>query len=190
MQNNKMIKEYIAPVVVLVLICLIITVALSETYQVAEPIIENNSKKTADKTRQEILSSADGFTQYKGEMAVVEKAKVFVSECYVANNKTGIVVTAKSKSFNGLITVMVGIDAKGRITGVKVVDAKDTPGLGTKAQDPKYLEQYKKKTKLENKYIKEDKSVKYITGATISSNAVHGSAVAALKQFEMMGGVK
>ena len=190
MKNNNTFKEYVAPIVVLVAICLVITTALAATYGVAKPIIDDNAKKTADKTRTELLPAADKFTEFDGDLVVLEKDKVFVEDCFVADNKEGIVVTVKTKSFGGLLTEMVGIDKNGAITGVKVVDHADTPGLGTKAHDPKHLKQYKGKAELVDQDIKKDTSINAVTGATISSNGVHNGVFAALEQFKKVGGVK
>lgn len=54
-------KEYIAPVVVLVCICLAVTAALALVYGITDPIIKKNSKATADKTRTELLKDADSL---------------------------------------------------------------------------------------------------------------------------------
>lgn len=190
MKNNNTFKEYVAPIVVLVAICLVITAALAATYGVAKPIIDENSKKTADKTRAELLPAADKFNAFDGELVTLEKDKVFVTNCFVADNKEGMVVTVKTKSFGGLLTEMIGIDKQGAITGVKVVDHADTPGLGTKAHDPKHLKQYKGKSELVNQDIKKDNSINAVTGATISSGGVHKGVFAALEQFKKVGGVQ
>ncbi len=190
MKNNKTFQEYIAPIVVLVGICLVITAALAATYGVSKPIIDENTKKTADKVRSELLPAADSFTEYDGKLVVEEKDKVFVENCYVANNKTGAVMTVKSKSFGGLLTAMVGIDNQGNLTGVKITNHSDTPGLGTKAMVPEYLAQYKGLNKLEDVTAKADPQINHVTGASISSNGIHYAVFAALHQYSEMGGVK
>ena len=53
---------YIAPVIVLVCICLVVTAALAATYGVTQPIIDKNTKASADAARQELLPDADSFT--------------------------------------------------------------------------------------------------------------------------------
>ena len=53
--------------------------------------------------------------------------------CYIADNKAGMAVTAEYKGFGGAVKVMIGIGANGEITGVKVTEHSETPGLGTKA---------------------------------------------------------
>lgn len=190
MKNNNTFKEYVAPILVLVVICLVVTAALAAVYGVANPIIIENDKKTADANRTELLAEADSFTEYEGELYVAEPDKVFVSECYVADNGAGAVVTVQSSSFGGLLTEMVGINANGEITGVKVTAHGDTPGLGTKAQTPEHLGQYEGLTSLDSTTAKDDTQVDYISGATISSNAVHYGVYCALQQFQQMGGVQ
>ena len=187
MKSNK-VKEYIAPTLVLVIICLVITGALAYINSITAPIIESNSIKAADEARAELLPSADSFTAYDGDLAVLEADKVFVTECYIADNNTGMVVTVKSKSFGGLLTEMIGIDADGAITGVKVTAHSDTPGLGTKAQEPSYLEQYVGLDSYSAFTAKDDASINHVSGATISSNAVHYGVCAALDQYKIVGG--
>ena len=181
-------KEYIAPVVVLVAICLVITFALAFVNSITAPIIEENAIATANAARAELLPAADTFTAYDGDLVVMEEGKVFVTESYIADNGSGMVVTVKTKSFGGLLTEMVGIDANGAVTGVKVTAHADTPGLGTKAHDPAYLEQYKGLTEYADTAAKADPNVTHVSGASISSNAVHYGVCAALEQFKAMGG--
>ena len=181
MKNNNTFKMYIAPVIVLVCICLVVTAALAATYGVTQPIIDKNTKASADAARQELLPDADSFTAVdSSELVVLEEGKVFATECYVADNGSGMVVTVQSSSFGGLLTEMIGIDKDGAITGVQVTAHDDTPGLGTKAQT----------TELQSTSAKDDSSVNYITGATISSNAVHYGVYCALEQYKALGGVQ
>ena len=191
MKNNNTFKMYIAPVIVLVCICLVVTAALAATYGVTQPIIDKNTKASADAARQELLHDADSFTAVdSSELVVLEEGKVFATECYVADNGSGMVVTVQSSSFGGLLTEMIGIDKDGAITGVQVTAHDDTPGLGTKAQTPEHLGQYVGLTELQSTSAKDDSSVNYITGATISSNAVHYGVYCALEQYKALGGVQ
>ena len=188
MKSNTF-KEYIQPTLVLVLICLVITFALAYVNGITAPIIEQNSINAANAARAELLPAASTFEEYTGDLYVRTPEKVFVSECYVADG-IGMVVTVKTSSFGGLLTEMIGIDANGAITGVKVTAHADTKGLGTKAHDTDYLKQYIDKTELacaDN--IKGDSSVQAVTGATISSNGVYQGVCCALEQYKaVMGG--
>lgn len=188
--KNNVYKEHIAPIVVLVVICFLVTLALAATYGVAKPIIDENSVKAANEARTELLAEADGFTEFTGTLVALEPEKVFVSDCYVADNGTGMVVTVQTKSFGGLLTEMIGINAAGEITGIKVTAHADTPGLGTKAQTPEHLAQYVGLTELASTAAKDDAAVTHISGATVTSNAVHYGINAALAQFKEVGGAK
>ena len=190
MKNNETFKEYVAPILVLVCICLVVTAALAATFGIADPIIKENTKKAADEARIELLAEADAFTAFEGDLAVCEPEKVFVTDCYIANNGAGMVVTVSTKSFGGALTEMIGIDANGKITGVKVTGHADTPGLGTKAFDAGHLGQYPGLAALDAVGAKDDTVVNHISGATISSNAVHYGVYTALEQFKIVGGAK
>ena len=172
------------PTVILLIICLVISAALAFTYQLTAPQIEKINKETADAARMEVLSAADAFTPVEGELPEG------VTEYYVANNGAGVVVTAQNKSFGGTLTAMIGIDAEGVITGVKVTGHGDTPGLGTKAHDAGYLAtQYAGKASTDNAgSIKDDTTIDQVTGATVSSNAVYGCVNYALAAYVEMGG--
>ena len=186
--KSKTFKEYIQPVVVLVAICLVMTFALAYVNSITAPIIADNAAKSADAARAELLPAASTFEQYDGDTVVIEPDKIYVSDCYVAKG-IGMVVTVDTKSFGGILTEMVGIDNTGAITGVKVISHADTKGLGTKAHDANYLEQYKGKTELAGAdNIKGDSAVTFVSGATISSNAVYQGVCAALEQYKTMGG--
>ncbi len=190
MENKNFYKEYIAPVVVLVAICLIVSTALAVTYAKANPIIVKNAKAAADQTRQELLPSANGFTEYKGKLDVLEENKVFVDDAYTANNGVGTVVTVETNSFGGLLTMMVGVDQQGAITGVKVTNHSDTPGLGTKNWNSNNMvTTYKGITKLNSTNVK-DGQVKYVSGASVTGEALHKGVYLALEQVKDMGGAK
>jgi len=173
------------PTVILLIICLVISAALAFTYQLTAPQIEKINKETADAARMEVLAAADAFTPVEGELPEG------ITEYYVANNGAGVVATAQNKSFGGTITVMVGIDSEGAISGVKVTAHGDTPGLGTKAHEADYLaSQYNGKTSTDNAAnIKNDTVIDQVTGATVSSNAIYGCVNNALAAFGEMGGI-
>lgn len=188
MKSNSF-KENIQPTLVLVLICLVITFALAYVNSITAPIIADNTAKAADATRAELLPAATSFEEYDGDLFVLEDDKIYVEDCYIAEGQ-GMVVTVKTKSFGGLLTEMIGIDAEGAITGVKVTAHADTKGLGTKAHDKTYLEQYVGLSELANAdNVKGDSAISHISGATISSNGVYYGVCCALEQFKMVGGV-
>jgi electron transport complex protein RnfG len=176
-------KEMIAPTLVLFLICLVITVALAGTYQITKPIIDEINIKNANIARGEVFPAGEGaFTEIETDAADG------IMEIYGADNKTGYVFTAQDKGFGGKITVMVGVDERGEITGVKVTDHTETPGLGTKAMTVDYLSQYRDKTAVTRTNAEGKTQIDAVTGATLSSDAIFRAVETSLKQYEKVGG--
>lgn len=192
MEGKNTFKEYIAPVVVLVAICLVITLALALTNSITAPVIEANDKAAADANRIELLPDGDAFTEYTGDLLATEDGKVYIQDVYTADNGAGMVVTAVTKSFGGALTEMIGIDAEGAITGVVVTKHSDTAGLGTKAHDAGYLKQYVGVAELNCIGAKDESKtgngITYVSGASISSNAVHYGVYEALQQYQAING--
>ena len=174
------------PTVALVLICFVFTFALSYTYGMTAPLIEKINQQIADEARSSVLPDAgsDGFK------AIDSSLPDGVTEYFIANNGSGVVITSQNKSFGGIMTVMTGIDSTGSITNVTVTAHKDTAGLGTKAMTPDYLAQYSGIAQLDDvASIKADTQVDAVSGATISSNGVYGAVKEALAAYQELGGV-
>ena len=185
-------KDFISPILVLVIICFVVTFLLAFVYGVTAPIIAENTAAAASEARSALLEDAEGkFSDSGAELVVYEEGKVYAEDCYTADNGSGMVVTVKSNSYGGLLTAMVGINKDGEVTGVQVTDHADTPGVGTKAQDAGHLSQYVGKSELGSDNIKAHADdIVEVTGASVSSGAIHKAVYCALEQFKAMGGVK
>jgi len=182
---NSKFKELFAPTVVLVCICLISSLLLAATYQITKPLIAAITIKNANLARAEVLPESSGFNP-------VENIELLdgVVEVYESVNGVGYVITSQFKGFGGLVTVMTGIDNKGSIKKVKVTDASaETPGLGSKATAPSYLEQYNNAYLITSDTNSADATfINGITGATYTSRAVFSAVSAALQQYSTLGG--
>ena len=86
----------------------------------------------------------------------------------------------------------VGIDSNGTITGLELLEISETAGLGMKAADKSFREQYIgiKSDKVE--YVKgnasADNEIDAISSATITTKAVTDGVNAALVAFKELGG--
>ena len=196
---NKSKESFAAPVVVLSAICLVVALALAFTYKVANPIIIRNNEAVAVAARQQILPAADAFTMVEDiEPASSTDGKAAVKEVYAADNGTGYVMTVETTSFGGALTMMVGVDENGALTGVKVTEHADTPGVGTKNMDNAYLGQYRGLTALtspdnikkETAELASGGTFAFISGASVSGQAIHSGVEAALSQYAAMGGAQ
>lgn len=190
-------KEYIYPVVILVVICVVTTALLAITNFVSAPIIAKNQEASATATRKELLADADSFTSLDTNLLTLDDQSAKVTEVYQADNGCGYVITVVTKSFGGDLTMMIGMAADGSITGVQVTDSSDTPGVGSKDAQPDYLAQYDGLTALTSEDVKKETSVtqdgsafEYITGASVSGTAIHKGVYLALEQYKALGGAQ
>ena len=130
---------------------------------------------------QTVLPGAESFTvePYAGEDAnilSVHKADI------------GYVIETQSYGYAGNITVLVGVNQEGRVTGLVVRDQSETVGLGAKAlYDTDFLAQFLNKTgsfavgtpgadafsgATGEETTGEETYVDAITGATVTSKAI------------------
>ena len=98
---------------------------------------------------------------------------------------TGYVITTTDKDgYGGDIQVSVGIQSDGTVTGVSFLSISETAGLGMKAKEPAFKDQFNgmKAQKLEvtKTDATADNQIQAISGATYTSNAVTGAANAAI----------
>ena len=83
----------------------------------------------------------------------------------------GFVISCTTSSFGGPLEMMVGVDPTGTVTGVRILSHSDTPGLGAKATEPEFYEQF---TGMSGTLAvdKDGGQVVSITSSTITSRAV------------------
>ena len=90
------------------------------------------------------------------------------------NEPVGFAVkTYTEKGFAGHIELMAGFQPDGSIINIAILQHKETPGLGTKMAEPKFLNQFlgKNPGKFKLKVRKDGGQVDAITAATVSSRA-------------------
>lgn len=132
----------------------------------------------------QVVVSKETLAEHKPEYGNVE-VNVALNAVDASGNVIGHIITASSAdSYGGTVKVSVGITKEGMITGVEVLEISDTPGLGMKATEPAFKDQYKDKTVEEFTVTKtgstSDSEIDSISGATITSNAVTHAVDAAL----------
>ena len=107
-----------------------------------------------------------------------EPLKIFVGKDETGNI-LGYAFVAKGPGFAGTIEVVVGLKVdKKTMFGLRVLDQKETPGLGTKIREEKFTGQFKglsiepKIEYVKNKKPTKPNEIQAITGATVSSRAI------------------
>lgn len=95
------------------------------------------------------------------------------------------VIGASEKGFSGLVKIMVGFKPDGVIQDIVVLEQKETPGLGTKMKEDKFLGQFRDKnpSSFDLKVTKDGGEVDALTGATISTRAFTEAAQSAYNEY-------
>ncbi len=94
---------------------------------------------------------------------------------------------AISRPYSGTVKAMIGVDGKGEIVGLRIIQQSETPGLGNKIVEDKFLDQFKGKSVSANWKVRKDDPAGVIdglSGATISSRTVTSLVAAALRFHE------
>lgn len=162
MTKNKssVFQDFVAPIAILVAICLVMSAALAFTNSITAPIIEETELATAEAARIAILPEADAF-----ELLEVDGLPECITAVYRATNGAGYVFMITHNGYGGknTLSMICGMTADGIIVGTDVLSHSETAGIGTKVLDESFSGQFVgKDAALEG--------VDTITGATISSS--------------------
>lgn len=131
--------------------------------------IEKQNKKLA-----KMFNDKTDFTEEKtgAESKAIEK--VFKAE---ENGEVkGYVYSIQTKGYGGKIRFLVAISQDGKYLGFDSLEHNETPGFGTKMDEPKYRDQFKEKPVSEE--------VDGISGATVTSNGLSKGLEEAVRHFE------
>ncbi len=172
-------------VIILVLIAVFAGIALSSVYL-------GTKERIAEVKRQELKSALKKVMpflkdSYKEESYLYENENITIYKVEKNGKLQGVAMKlTTSQGFSGNITFLLGVDKEGKVTGLYILEHKETPGLGTKATEKKWWGQFLDKS-LKNfnfKVKKDGGDVDAITAATITSRAVSGGIEKGLKIFD------
>ena len=157
-------------------------------YKVTLPAVQKHAAEQVNAAVHEVLKAPTRWdTLYlvdnvlsrtapaKADLADVPKAFVGFDE---SGKRLGVAITAAEPGFQELLTLMIGFDPQsGTLIGFKVLDEKETPGLGDKIErDTAFGRQFTGRVVplqgVKGRPGKPPSEVQTITGATISSRAV------------------
>ena len=132
-------------------------------------------------TYKQVLPEAESFDDVEGSTEkIAETADEIASGAVVGH----VINSLSNDSYGGAVKLSIGFDADGAITGVGIRETSDTPGLGLKAKDDDYRNQYVGKNCESLSVTKSgsasDTEINAISGATITSNATTNAVNAAL----------
>lgn len=171
-----------------------------------EPIAraQENTKQEAFRT---VLADASSFEDYEGFDAD-EAAELLQENGYTSDTVTevaegtdssgetvGYVINVtSSEAYDGELQLSVGIATDGTVKGVEMPSISETAGLGMKADEAEFKDQFKDKQVDQFSYTKSgetgDDKIDAISGATITTNAVTNAVNSALVYYQNeLGGV-
>ena len=170
------VKDIIIPAVALLIFCLVATALLAGTNMLTKDKIATNAVQKEISARGAVLGKSDE------EMAAIKFSDVAEADNGVTyavatdaeGNEVGYVFTTGAKGYGGTVSVMVGMDVDGNITGIEILSHGETPGLGANATKDDFKNRFigKSGTLTVNKNSNEGQDVQAITAATITSTAV------------------
>ena len=192
-------KGILKDAAILFVITLVAGLCLGAVHEVTLDPIAKAQEAAATKTYKEVFPEAAKFEQTDELTAAVAASadeilaqgfgNVSVDDAQVAEAEDGSVlgylITASStEGYNGLVQISVGITSEGNLTGLGFLSISETPGLGMKAKEPDFKDQFNgmKAQKLEvtKTDATADNQVQAISGATYTSKAVTGATNAAI----------
>lgn len=157
-------------------------VSLAFVYTGTQKVIAERQRADLEAALKDLFPQGETFEEVTGTLNSPDSSVGFKNEYVIklAGNPIGMAVRAVGASYGGPVTVLVGVGAEGKIAGVKILENKDTPGLGANAANPSYFVdrasgitfygQFKGKSLSDPFEVKGD--VAAITASTITSKAV------------------
>ncbi len=180
-------KAILIPTIALFLICAIATTCLALTNQLTIDKIAQNAIETEQASRKVVLETASSFSDNN---SIDDSDIIYSVGTDDGGDTVGYVFTSVMSGYGGDVSVMIGIDMSGVITGVEILSHSETPGLGANATKDAFKDQFKCKSGalVVNKVNSDGQNIQAITAATITSTAVVNAVNNATIEFEKLIG--
>lgn len=177
----------IRPIFTLMLICAISSLAILN--------IEKITKVYIIKQQQEIVLA--GYKEVFPQLGEIKKLDTAIDNKVInevvasvtGGEVNGYIYTVKPDGYSGEIVTMLAFDVKEKkITGIKILNQHETPGLGAKCKEKDFTGMFVGKTAAQPlnlvKANGSDNDIQAITAATITSKAVVNGVNTARVHFE------
>ena len=194
--NTKIMKD----AAMLTIITLIAGLLLGLVYEVTKNPIKVQQAVTKQKSFQAVFTDATQFQELKefdveSALQVLSKAgydQESIDEVVEALDDSGnilgyVMQVTTSEGYAGDITFSMGIRLDGTVNGYEILRISETAGLGMKAKDASFKEQYANKNVASFVYTKTgataENQIDAISGATITPNAITNGMNAGISYF-------
>ena len=201
---NKIVKNTL----ILTAITVVSGLLLGIVYGITKEPIAEAQENTKQEAYRSVLSDASSFETME-DFDAADAASILEENGYSSDEITevaegiddsgetvGYVVNVMShEAYDGDLEVSVGIAADGTVKGIEMLSISETAGLGMKADEAEFKDQFKDKNVEKFTYTKSgesgDDKIDAISGATITTSAVTNAVDSALVYFqnELGGGV-
>ena len=193
---NKIIKNTL----ILTAITVVSGLLLGIVYNVTKEPIAQAQENTKQEAYRAVLSDASSFesVDFDSDSALSLLSENGytsdeISEVVEGTDDSGEVIgyvisVQSSEAYDGTLELSVGIATDGTVKGVEMLDISETAGLGMKADEAEFKDQFKDKNVDKFTYTKTgekgDNMIDAISGATITTNAVTNAVDSALVYFQ------
>ena len=194
---NKIVKN----TGILMAITLVAGALLGLVYEITKAPIAQAQEDAKQEAYRTVLADADSFENDENFKEKAAKKALSeagydsddISEVVVgkdsSNQEIGYVITVTShEGYGGDIQISVGIEEDGTVKGIEMLSISETAGLGMKATEADFKDQFKDKNVEKFSYTKSgeegDDKIDALSGATITTNAVTNAVDSALVYFQ------
>ena len=178
------------PVIILLVITLIAGAVLSGVYVMTEDQIAMNNEMASQAAYKEVIPDAAKFNNLQVEGGVSGSTEIQkVLEGVDGSDVKGYAIAVhNSQSFDGGLTLVVGIRPDGTVTGISFTELHETAGMGMRCDEPEFKSQFENVNVTAFTLNKGGAStaedvIDSINGASVSSGAVVDAVNAALSYF-------
>ena len=170
-------RELFKLTIVLTIICSLAATALALVYNITKDPIAYQQRLKKLKAIKAVQPNYDNepdqdFVDLKTDGSAEVPTRFYITK--KGETPTGVVFMVSAVGYGGIIDLMVGLNPDGSITGVQVLRHTETPGLGAKITEEKFLKQFIAKNVQDTNWAlkKEGGDIDQVSGATISPQAV------------------
>ena len=154
-----------SPVFFITLVVFISVILLSFTESFTGPIVEKRLRQQVVDQMMDIFPNIDDF-DYD------EEIDIYI--LYTGGESIGYAFLAVGAGYGGDISILVGLEDSQTVKGVIILAQTETPGIGTRAMEPAFLDQFSGLAISDIAFEKDGGLIKRdsVTGATVSSSAI------------------
>lgn len=187
---QKIKSTFLNMTVIMTAVAIISAAAVTYVYQLTLPAVTENLKKAEVEAISDIFGDEFDNNPIAEKTAVPMKKGVKELNIYPLRKQDMIYAIAvksyTNKGFGGELEIMTGFYINGTMAGYKILNHKETPGLGSKIMENEFMSQFIG-LKIEGgklKLRKEGGQIDGITSATISSKALLDAVNNAKKAYD------